>query len=1002
MNDMPHPAPAGFLAGTGALGRLIAAFDWSRTPLGPIAGWPPSLCQAAGMILRSPVAMALLWGEQGILIYNAAYAEAARLGSEHHPAILGAPVVQAWPEVSDFSLDILRRCLSGQSLTFSSQRFTFNRQGTLEDVWLDLGLSPVLGEDGLPAGVLIVVSDITSRHLTDERLRFAQEAGRFGTFEWYPQAHHVVVSDVYRQIFGLTPGEEVTDERLLALILPEDRHFSGNARFGQPGNPLAYAEFRIRDQTTGAIRWIGRRGEILLGGPGAAPRYIGVAWDITEKKLAELQAAFLADLSDRLHGLGDADAVIAVATEMLGRHIGAGRVGYAEILESAGSPLPVMRIHREWNDGTMPSLVGSHRMEAFGTQAAEALCRGETLRGGDVYGDARTASPEVTAALLRLGIRAGLVVPLIRDGRLAGILYAHCAAPRSWTDRDEETMQAVAARSWDAAQRARAEQRLRESEENFRQLAQAMPNHVWVADPAGTVLWVNEQAYAYTGAAAGDLQREDWGRIVHPDDQERAVAAWTQSLRDGTPYQLEYRLLRHDGAYRWHIARGLPIRDASGAVTRWIGTNTDIEQQRRALAEMERLNATLEERVQARTRELRQAEDALRQAQKMEAIGQLTGGIAHDFNNLLTGIIGALELVQRRIVRHFPAPDARLDDLNRFTEAAAQSAQRAAALTHRLLAFARRQPLDTRSVDVAALVQGMADLLRRTLGEQVVLRIAAAHGCWHALTDPNQLESAILNLAINARDAMPQGGELTIAATNMVLDAPFTLGDSPLRDGRLEPGAYVAVAVTDTGVGMSAEVMEKVFEPFFTTKPTGQGTGLGLSMVYGFARQSGGEVRISSRPAQGTTVTLYLPRAPAGVAPVLPAGAAVMPRGAGETVLVVEDVAAVRMLIVEALGELGYRVIEAAGGSEALPILASARSIDLLVSDVGLPGLNGRQIAEYARERRPRLKVLFVTGYTEDAAIRSGTLGPGMAVITKPFAIAALAEKIWALMGRTE
>jgi PAS domain S-box-containing protein len=990
--------PGAFLAGTGELGDLIAAFDWSRTLVGPIAGWPQSLRLAVGMILRSPVAMALAWGEQGSLIYNAAYAEAARLGSMDHAAMLGAPVMEAWPDISGFSQEVQRRCLGGQCLTFSNQRFTFNRHGTREDVWLDLGCSPVPGEDGRPAGVLTVVSDITARQLTDERLRFAQEAGRFGTFEWYPQTRALVVSDVYREIYGFAPDEEVTEEKLLAMVPPQDHHFTGSLRLGHPGNPLAYAEYPIRDHATGAIRWIGRRGEILQGGPGAAPRYIGVAWDITEKKLGELQAAFLAALSDRLRELGDADAVIAVATEMLGRHLGAGRCGYGEILDQPDRAWPVIRIDREWNDGTMPSLLGSHRMEAFGAAAAEALHRGETLKREDLLDDPRFAAPPVAGAFMRIGTRAGLTVPLIRDGRLAGILYAHCAAPRAWTDRDEETMQAVAARSWDAAQRARAEQRLRDSEENFRKLAQAMPIHVWVADPAGTVLWVNEQAYAYTGAAAGDLQREDWGRIVHPDDQERAVAAWTQSLRDGTPYQLEYRLLRHDGAYRWHIARGLPIRDASGAVTRWIGTNTDIEQQRRALAEMERLNATLEERVQARTRELRQAEDALRQAQKMEAIGQLTGGIAHDFNNLLTGIIGALDLVQRRIARHFPPRDARLDDLNRFLDAAAQSAQRAASLTHRLLAFARRQPLDSKPVDVAEMVHGMADLLRRTLGEQVMLHIAVSPDCWHALTDPNQLESAILNLAINARDAMPQGGHLTIAATNMVLEERSALGGATADEGRLEPGAYVAVAVTDTGIGMSAEVMEKVFEPFFTTKAMGQGTGLGLSMVYGFTRQSGGGVRIASHPGDGSTITLYLPRSAPGSEFGLDRPGCV-PRGAGETVLVVEDVPAVRMLIIEVLRELGYAAIEAADGSEALPILASPRKIDLLVSDVGLPGLNGRQIADYARELRPGLKVLFVTGYTEDAAIRNGTLGAGMAVLTKPFAISALAAKIGTLMG---
>jgi PAS domain S-box-containing protein len=515
-----------------------------------------------------------------------------------------------------------------------------------------------------------------------------------------------------------------------------------------------------------------------------------------------------------------------------------------------------------------------------------------------------------------------------------------------------------------------------------------MPIQAWLADPQGQAYWVNEQAYAYTGARPGDLQREDWIRLVHPDDRENTTAIWTRSVRAGTPYEFEHRILRHDGAWRWHLVRAMPIRDAAGRITRWIGTNTDIQDQRRVLTDMVQLNAMLEERVEARTQQLRETEAALRQAQKMEAIGQLTGGIAHDFNNLLTGIIGSLELVRRRLGKYFPGADGSPRDLDRFMEAATVSAQRAAALTHRLLAFARRQSLDARPTDVAELTHSMAELLRRTLGEQVKLSIEATPDCWHALTDPNQLESAVLNLAINARDAMPEGGHLTIGASNVVLDTGAAGGP-----GHLEPGAYVAVSVTDTGAGMPDDVKEKAFDPFFTTKPTGQGTGLGLSMVYGFARQSGGHAHIASRVGQGTTVTLYLPRAAAEAkAPAEPGTAA--PGGDGETVLVVEDVASVRMLIVEVLTDLGYRTIEATDASEALPVIGSSRPIDLLVSDVGLPGLNGRQIADYARTRRPGLKVLFVTGYAGDAAARGAALDPGMAIITKPFAIDQLASKI--------
>jgi PAS domain S-box-containing protein len=400
-----------------------------------------------------------------------------------------------------------------------------------------------------------------------------------------------------------------------------------------------------------------------------------------------------------------------------------------------------------------------------------------------------------------------------------------------------------------------------------------------------------------------------------------------------------------------------------------------------AEAALRALNATLESRVEARTLELRAAEDALRQAQKMEAIGQLTGGIAHDFNNLLQGITGSLDLIRKRIA------GGRISDLDRYIAGATESAERAAGLTHRLLAFARRQPLDPRPVQAAPLIASMEDLLRRTLGEGIALMVAIEHDLWRSRCDPNQLESAILNLAINARDAMPDGGTLNISASNALIDANH-------RD--MNSGAYICIAVTDTGAGMEPETVARAFEPFFTTKPMGQGTGLGLSMIYGFARQSGGHAQIESNPGQGTTVKLYLPRY-AGESPdeELPADVVLVPPAeAGEVVLVIEDEAVVRGLIVEVLTDLGYRPLEAADGPSGLEILQSSRPIDLLITDVGLPGLNGRQVADAARELRPALKVLFMTGYAESAAMPSGPSEAGMAMITKPFTMDAMANRI--------
>ncbi len=388
--------------------------------------------------------------------------------------------------------------------------------------------------------------------------------------------------------------------------------------------------------------------------------------------------------------------------------------------------------------------------------------------------------------------------------------------------------------------------------------------------------------------------------------------------------------------------------------------------------------------------EQRHAEEALRQAQKMEAVGQLTGGIAHDFNNLLTGIVGSLDMMQTRIAQ------GRTDTIERYAKAAMSSANRAAALTHRLLAFARRQPLEPKPVNANTLVASLEDLLRRTIGEAISLEIVTAGGLWPTLCDPHQLESAILNLAINARDAMPDGGKLTIETCNTHLDRAY----AKLHPG-VEPGQYICICVTDTGTGMPPDVIARAFDPFFTTKPMGQGTGLGLSMIYGFARQSEGHAKIYSEVGQGTTVKIYLPRHRGALAAEEAEATGLteaLRAEAGETVLVVEDEPVVRDLIVEVLADLGYRALEAQDGPSGLKVLQSRERIDLLVTDVGLPGLNGRQLADQARETRPELKVLFITGYAENAMFGNGQLDPGMQMITKPFPVEALATRIRAMI----
>jgi signal transduction histidine kinase/ActR/RegA family two-component response regulator len=435
------------------------------------------------------------------------------------------------------------------------------------------------------------------------------------------------------------------------------------------------------------------------------------------------------------------------------------------------------------------------------------------------------------------------------------------------------------------------------------------------------------------------------------------------------------------------------IPGSDGRPEKLLAVSRDITEQNRIEGELRELNETLERRIEERTRELQASEDQLRQSQKLDALGQLTGGVAHDFNNLLTGISGSLELMQSRLAR------GQYTDVDRFITAAQGAATRAAALTHRLLAFARRQQLDPKPTNANCLVVGMEEMVIRTVGPAITLETVLAQDLWTTLCDASQLENAVLNLCINARDAMPDGGKLTIETANASLDARAA------RRQDMTAGEYVMLCVTDTGTGMAPDVIERAFDPFYTTKPIGQGTGLGLSMAYGFAKQSGGQVRIHSTVGKGTTVRFYLPRHLAEVDADVPL---VQPSEnhrarAGETVLVIDDEPSVRMLVTEMLEELGYAAIEAIDGKSGLKVLQSNARVDLLITDVGLPGgINGRQLADAARITRQDLKVLFITGYAESAVVRNAHLEPGMQILIKPFTMEALAARIQSVISETE
>ena len=499
------------------------------------------------------------------------------------------------------------------------------------------------------------------------------------------------------------------------------------------------------------------------------------------------------------------------------------------------------------------------------------------------------------------------------------------------------------------------------------QIWRASTDMLCVADFRGHLVSLNPAWAATLGWTDAEMRAVPFIEFVHPDDREATLLAASALQRGAPALGFENRYRHRDGTYRW-LSWNAVSRD--GAI---YATVRDVT--------AARLHEETRERL----------EEQLRQSSKMEAVGHLTGGIAHDFNNLLTGITGSLDLLQTRLTQ------GRLETLPRYIAAAQGAAQRAAALTHRLLAFSRRQTLDPKPVDANRLVADMEDLVRRTVGPEIAVETVRAIGLWTIRCDPNQLENAILNLCINARDAMPHGGRMTIETSNTTLD------ERAARDRDMQPGPYVAIAVTDTGTGMSADVIARAFDPFFTTKPIGHGTGLGLSMIYGFTKQSGGQVRISSELGAGTTMRLYLPRHGGQETddPEPEPDHAHLPRArGGETVLVVDDEPTVRMLVAEVLEELGYTTIEAADGAAALAVLQQSGRIDLLITDVGLPGgLNGCQLADAARLTRTGLKVLFITGYAENAVLGHGHLEPGMHVVTKPFSMEQLATRIEAVIA---
>ena len=814
--------------------------------------------------------------------------------------------------------------------------------------WVEVRAQVVRADDGTPLRLAGISLDITAQRttglrleLSEEALRLATEAAELGTWDLDPTTGLLTWSDRTRAMFGLAT-ESVPLADFFAALPPEDIEPT-SAAFAAALDPAIRApfdiEYRAIGQDDGAVRWIAARGKALFDDNDRCVRAIGTALDITVRKAA----------AERLHVSeamrADSEAKFRAITDSIDQMIWSARAdGHHDFF------------NQRWYDftGVPPGSTDGAGWNAIShpddRERADALWQ-TSLAAGTPY--------EIEYRMRhRSGVFRwvlGRAVALRSGGDESGgdivrwfgtctdiqeIVEARNVLARSREDLEREVTQRTRERDrvWANAQDLLA---VLDGDGIFR-----------AASPAWEKIlgWKPEEvvgrSHLYFHAA---------------EDVEASRAALAQAM-SGTLHGYEGRMRHRDGSYRWFS---------------WVSSTED------GLAYVSGRNVTVEKAAAA---ELEAAQDQLRQAQKMEAVGQLTGGIAHDFNNLLQIVVGNLEMIQRSL----PEDGGRL---RRSADNAMTGAKRAATLTQRLLAFSRRQPLAPKPVDLNALVGGMSDMLARALGETIDLRTMLAPGLWPAEADPNQLENALLNLAVNARDAMAAGGTLTIETSNVHHDAVYARANAEVR-----AGDYVVIAVTDSGEGMDKATMARVFEPFFTTKEVGKGTGLGLAMVHGFVNQSGGHVKLYSEAGQGTTVRLYLPRLVAALVDEEPGrGASVGGSVPSETILVVEDDEDVRASSVEILRDLGYRVLEAADGPSALAVLEGpqGRAVDLLFTDVVLPGgMTGADIARSAAVLYPGLAILFTTGYARNAIVHQGRLDDGVHLITKPFAYDDLAAKL--------
>ncbi|MCI3910199.1 ATP-binding protein [Pseudomonas viridiflava] len=597
-----------------------------------------------------------------------------------------------------------------------------------------------------------------------------------------------------------------------------------------------------------------------------------------------------------------------------------------------------------------------------------------------------------------------VIVYAPHDQSPIGIFQVDSRVSRAFSDRDVDFLRSYANLIAGCFERFRitdalkaTEARLRESERQYRIAVQLNPQIPWTADAQGTITSLDHRWSDFSGVLREKTLGQGWRQSTHPDDMSMIIQQWRQSVATLQPFDIQVRLRKAMGEYHWYRVQAFPDLDDEGLCRQWYGTVEDINERVQLESVLRQWNDQLEERIAERTRQLQEeqrereaAEAKLRQSQKMEAVGQLTGGIAHDFNNLLGSISASLELMRLRL------DSQRYSEVDKYQALVMTAVKRAAALTARLLAFSRLQPLEPQVLDPSAVVASMEDMIRRTMGPtiQVTCQLSSVG---NINCDLNQLENALLNLSINARDAMPKGGTLTLCTQRLEPDEAMAVAED------LQPLPYVLISVIDDGCGMDEEVLRRAFDPFFTTKKLGQGTGLGLSMIYGFTRQSGGQVRIQSESGVGTTVTMYFPVDQRTVEQTADTTYAAMPEktGNGEVILIVDDETGVREIAADLLSDQGYDVFEAADCISALEQARTLDRLDLLITDIGLPGpMNGITLAQELTASRPALKVLFITGYTKAEGITEGqSLGK---MLFKPFSLIEFSDSVKSILSKNE